>query len=102
MTHIPQPNDTDAESLFALARYASGIEPLLFPIVMLCLWVVSFIIMMNKGESGSRSWTFASFFTSVLVIPLTLMGFVSATNMYMIGIFVAVGVIWMILENNPS
>jgi len=102
MTHLPVPNNTDTESMFTLARYASGIEPLLFPVIMLSLWVVFFIIMMVRGETPSRAWTFTSFFTSVLGIPLALIGFLSPNTMYLLGSFVAIGIAWMILENNPS
>lgn len=98
-----EPNATDTGGYFEFFRYVNNVvEGLFFPAMLLVVWVIAFIAMLFSGSyqrpSASKAWVFASFFTVILSIPLTILNLVAAKYMYILIILLGIGVIWIILE----
>lgn len=93
MTDIyPMPNGTiwGADSFMS---YIVGVEPLFFITILVVLWVVVFVA--AKSYSSSRAWTFASFVCFILSTPITLLGWMKPTYMYLFLLLLAIGIIWI-------
>ena len=99
------PNSSDTDGIFEFFRYVNNTaEGLFFPVILLVIWIVAFITTFAAGGVGrpaaARSFTFASFFTSVLGSMLAIMGFLAPKFMYLPIIMFAVGLAWLKLENS--
>lgn len=88
----PMPNGTiwGADSYIS---YITGIEPLFFIVLLAVIWIVVFVA--TKSYSSSRAWTFASFISFILSMPIVLMGWLAPRYMYLFLLFLAVGIIWI-------
>lgn len=98
-----EPNVTDTESYYTFFRYINNAaEGLFFPVILLVIWVVAFVAMLFSGNlirpNAAKAWIFASFFTMILSIPLTVLDLVAAKYMYISIVFLGIGVLWHILE----
>ena len=100
------PNATDTEGILEFFLFVNTTaEGMFFPIILLVIWVVSFVTIFSSGglnrPSAARGWTFASFFVSLLAIPLAIMGVLAPKFMYLPFILFALGLLWLRLEQ-PS
>jgi prepilin signal peptidase PulO-like enzyme (type II secretory pathway) len=74
----------------------SATAGLFWPIMLLVVWVVSFMGL--KQYSTSRAWTFASFFCAVLSILLAVLDYISPKFMYLPIMLTLIGFVWLKLE----
>lgn len=100
------PNSSDTLGIAELFGYVNtSADGMFFPVILLVLWVVSFIIIFSSGglnrPAAARGFTFASFLCSVLGIPLSILGFLAPKFMYLPFILFAAGLLWLRLEQ-PS
>lgn len=99
-----EPTANDTAGIYEFFRYVNNVSSgLFFPVILLVVWIISFITMLFSGSadrpSASKAWVFSSFLTMVLAIPLTVMDLVASKYMYMTILFLGIGVLWLILEN---
>lgn len=106
-TWFLEPNAADTDSYYTFFRYINNaVEGLFFPVILSVVWIISFMAMLFSGSytrpSASKAWVFASFFTMILAIPLTVLNLLAARYMYISIILLGVGVIWIILEQGAE
>jgi len=97
------PNSTDTERLYEFFGYVSRTtEGLFFPVMLVVIWFVAFIgsYSLNSGRpAAAKSFTFASFIIAIMSIMTSILGFLSPKFMYLSFILVAIGVVWIKLED---
>ena len=95
--YYPPPNATDTQGFLELATYTNFVtDGLLFPLLLLVIWVVVFVA--TKQFTVSKAFTYSSFIGLILGIPLTILGLVSPRYIYVLGILLATGLVWLKLE----
>ena len=93
------PNATDSEGVFEMLRYVNTVsDGIFFPIILLVIFCVVFISGLAIS-TPSKAWTFTSFFCAILVIPLAVMSLIAVKYMYLLGLLLGVGIVWITLEN---
>jgi len=98
MAYYIEPTGNDTRGLYEFFAYTNTVsDGIMFPIIMLVIWIIMFIA--TKRYSVSRAWTMASFFSFILSVPLMVMGMLAPKFMYLIILLLAVGVVWMKLED---
>lgn len=91
------PNSSDSEGLFELARYVNTeADGLLFPMILFIIFIITFIA--TKQFDSSKAFTYASFLTFVLAIPLTVLNLVAPKFMYLFLILLGAGALWLKLS----
>jgi len=100
MTYFVTPTGNDTAGFYELFKFVavSGTDGLLWPVMLLVIWVVSF--MAFKNYSTSRAWTFASFFCSILGIMMAVLDYMAPVWMYLCIILTVIGFVWLKLEAN--
>ena len=102
MAYYPEPNSTDMESIYTIFSYihhqASG--GIFFPVILLVIWVVGFILILAQGRQPVRAWIYASFISTILGIMLALMGFLNKQFIYILVLMLAFGMVWAKLSNS--
>ncbi len=95
-----QPTGNETGGLFEISKYVglSATTRLFWPIMLLVIWVVSFLGF--KQYSTSRAWTFASFFCSMLGIFLAVLNLMAPVWMYLSIFMMLIGLVWLKLEAN--
>jgi len=106
-TWFLEPTANDTLDYYTFFRYVNNaVEGLFFPIMLLVIWVISFIAMLFSGStyrpSASKAWIWASFFTTILAIPLGVLDLVARKYMYISIVMLGIGVIWLILEGSSE
>jgi hypothetical protein len=98
MSYYTTPTGNETNGLYELFKFTSNnaTNGLFWPIMLLVIWVVSFLAF--KNYSTSRAWTFASFFCSILGIFLAVMDYISPKWMYLTIVMTVVGFVWLKLE----
>jgi len=93
------PTSNDTAGLYEFFGWVNRVpsEGILFPILLLVIWIVSFLAL--KQYSTARAWTFASFFCAVLSIILAVMDYINPKFMYLCIILTLIGFIWLKLED---
>jgi len=105
-TWFVEPNASDMGGYYEYFNYIGNAasEGLFFPIMLLVIWVISFVSMLFLGSmerpAAAKAWIFASFFSMVLAIPLATLGFIASKFMYYTIVLLAIGVMWIILEGS--
>jgi hypothetical protein len=99
------PNRTDSSGMFELFGYVNRTADNLFmPVMLLVIWIVIFVGTFSSGGGGrpaaARGFVFASFVTAILSILTSAMGFLGPKWMYLSFILVAVGLLWVKIEND--
>lgn len=94
------PNKTDSESLLNLFGYVNNqVSGIFFPVILGVVWFIAFVSVFSATgggrDSASRAFSFASFFSSILAIPLTIGGLLSTKIMFLFFILTGVGALWM-------
>ena len=95
-----QPTGNETGGLFEISKYVglSATAGLFWPIMLLVIWVVSFLGF--KQYSTSRAWTFASFFCSMLGIFLAVLNLMAPVWMYLSIFMMLMCLVWLKLEAN--
>lgn len=98
---LPTVNDT--QDLLEIFRFVnnSATGGLFFPLVLFGIWIIAFIGTLVEGREVVRGWIFASFITSILGILLSIMGMLNVNWVYLMILFLAVGLFWIRLQNPP-
>lgn len=98
---LPTVNDTqDIFSMFTFINNTSS-GGLFFPVMLLAIWSIAFIGSIVEGRDAVRAWIFASFASSILAILLGIMGLLARQWIYLLILFVAIGLFWARLQNAP-
>jgi hypothetical protein len=93
----PTYNDTSGMYEFLGWINRSPSEGLFFPVLLLVIWIISFLAM--KGYSSARAWTFASFFCAVLAMIMAVLDYINPKFMYLCIFLTLIGFIWLKLED---
>ena len=102
-----EPTANDTGGYFEFFRYVNNAaDGLFFPVILLTIWFITFISMLYSGgpsrPSAAKALVFASFFTSVLAVPLAVLDFLAKRYMYISIVMLGIGVIWLILESGSE
>lgn len=102
-----EPVSGDTNDLFTFFNYVNNATGgLFFPVILLVIWVISFVAMLFSGNyqrpSAAKAWTFASFFAMVLSIPLAVLDVLSKRYMYITIVMLGIGALWLILEGKGN
>lgn len=105
MTDIyAMPNVTATSGLLGFTSYINdSAGGLFFPVTLLCIFVIIFISLLSsegRYNSGSRAWTFSSFVTFILALPLATLGLLASKFMYLSIIMLGLGAVWLVLSNS--
>jgi hypothetical protein len=97
---VPTGNET--AGMYEIFKFVgvSATEGLLFPVMLLVIWIVSFMAL--KQYSTSRAFAFASFFCTILGIFLAVMDLMAPKWMYLLVFLTVVGLVWLKLEATPQ
>ena len=100
MAYYNVPTNNETGGLYEFFRFVAvdATGGLFFPIMLLVIWIVSFLAL--KNYSTSRAWTFASFFCSVLAIILSVMDYLAPVWMYLAVFLTLIGFIWLKLDRD--
>lgn len=91
------PNSTDSTGIFELFRYVNTTaDSLFFVMLLFIIFVVIFVA--TKQFSTPRAFTYASFMSMVLAIPLAVLDLIGSKYMYMFVVLTGVGALWLKLE----
>lgn len=104
MTWYDLPNSSDTTGMYEFFGYVNKTtDSLFFPVILVVVWFISFIgvfgIAGQTRNAAARAFTTASFFTSILSIMSAIMGFLAPKFMYLNFVLVAIGVLWLKMEN---
>lgn len=92
------PTMNDTAGLFELATYTNNVaDGLMFPIFLLVIFIVTFIA--SKQYTNGKSLTYASFVCAVLAIPLAIVELINPKYLYIFGILLGAGLVWIKLES---
>lgn len=95
--YYPPPSANDTIGFFELARYTNDVAGgLVFPFILLIIWVIVFIA--TKQFNTSKAFTYASFMCSILAVPLAILELINPKFLYVFGILLASGIVWLKLE----
>lgn len=70
------------------------------PYILLGIWIIA--LLLSKAYQNSKAFTGASFLLMIASIIFRVLGFLSNKLMYLSIIMVAIGAIWMHVENSQS
>ena len=100
-TYFPVPNANQTGDLLEIFRFISNdaTQGLFFPIMILVIWVVQFIGVISEGRPASRAWVFASFTATILSIILGILAMMAQKWIYLLILFVSLGVFWVKLAS---
>lgn len=91
----PVMNSSDSTDMSTLVQYASAVSRgILFPVILLVVYIISMIGMTFSGQTISRSVLFSGLFCSILAIPLVLLNLLNINYMYFAFFMTAVGIAW--------
>lgn len=88
----PQPNGT-IWGMDSYITYIVSVESMFFVVLLAVIWIIIFVA--TKSYSSSRAFTYASFISFILAVPITLMGWMATKFMYLALLFLAIGLIWI-------
>jgi len=94
MSWYPVMNDSDGTDFYTLSDYAQRVSSgILFPFLLLTIFIISMIGMVSTGKSFSRSLTFSGFICSIFSILLVVMNWLNVQYMYLAFFITGVGLI---------
>ena len=101
-TYYPVPNATDTRDLLSIFQWISNsaTDGLFFPIMIFVIWTVQFIGVMAEGRPASRAWVFASFTATILSIILGILAMMAQKWVYLLVLFVSIGIFWLKLASS--
>lgn len=93
-------NNSDTESWLTLALWTGEVTGGSFwSVTILAIWTISMFSLILAQVSPARSLTGASFFCGVMSIPMAIVGLIPNAPMYLFGVLIGAGLLWMRLEN---
>ena len=93
------PEENETTGINEIANYVGNVTGgLFFPLVLLALFVISFVTTMHFGNG--RAFVFSTFFCSIIAIFLVIAGLLNSGYMYLL--FVMLGVGLMLLRLSKS
>lgn len=100
-----EPTANDTVGIYEFFSYVNtSARGLFFPITLLGIWAIAFITLLFSGNqerpSAMKSWIFASFLTTILSIPLTILDLLNSNYMYLSILLLGIGVVWAIVTGN--
>jgi uncharacterized membrane protein len=95
---LPTLNESN-DGMLGFLSYGNTVSGgILFPLVLLSMFIIIFITTIN-ATSVSRAWTTASLICAILGVMLAVMQLLAPAYMYGLFIMVAIGVVWLKLES---
>lgn len=94
---MPYPilNATNTLNFYELFKFINtGSNGLFFFSMLGVIWMVTFIGSFIEGRRASTAWMWASFFSTIIAIMFTTMGYLSKTFIYLLVLMLAVGAVW--------
>ncbi len=100
-TYYPVPGVNDTRDLLSIFQFTSNelTGGLLFPLMILVMWVVQFIGVLAEGRPASRAWVAASFTSTIMAIMLGLLAMIEQRWIYLLVIAVSLGAFWIKLAS---
>ncbi len=100
-TYYPVPGVNDTRDLLTVFQWVSNsaTDGLFFPIMILVIWVIQFIGVIAEGKPASRAWLFASFTATILSIILGILAMMAQKWIYLLILFISLGVFWVKLAS---
>lgn len=104
MAHFDTPTVNETGDMFELFSFINNkaTEGLFFPVILLTIWLISFIGAIAEGRSASRAWIFSSFISAILGGLLVLLGFLSANYVFFLVLNIAFGIVWIYLSESKN
>ena len=99
---MPSLNDT-TDLLTFMSYVNHGTTGMFFPFILLALWAIIFISSLassGRFSSASRAWTFASFFCALISVMLAILNLLNKNYMYLLGLMLAFGFVWIIIQDS--
>lgn len=94
------PNMTH-QGLLGLFQYDSEISGgIFFPVIILCLWVVTVVSHVAVKRNIPEAFVFASFIATMLSIPLAVLNLLAPRYMYLAILMTAFGALWYKLSSS--
>ena len=96
--YFVQRTGNQTNGFYEIFKYIGGVPTngLFWSVMLLVIWVIAFLGL--KQYSTSRAWTFASFFCSILAIPMAVLDYISPRWMYLCIFLTLIGFVWLKLE----
>ena len=93
------PTSNDSAGMYEFFGWVNRVpsEGLFFPIILLVIWLVSFLAL--KQYSTARAWTFASLFCSIISIMLAVLDYINPKFMYLCIFLTLIGFVWLKLDS---
>ena len=100
-TYYPVPTPNQTRDLLEIFRFISNdaTDGLFFPLMILVIWVIQFIGVLAEGRPASRAWLFASFSATILSIILGILAMMAQKWIYLLILFVSLGIFWVKLAS---
>jgi hypothetical protein len=97
-------NTSNTGDLYSLFKFVNNDSTggLFMPIMLVVIWLISFIGAISEGRQASRAFIFSSFICSILGMILSLIGMLNSQYMYFLFLMVGAGLIWYKLDNAPG
>lgn len=104
ISHPEFPTMNETTDLYQFFLYINnGTTGIFFPLILGAIWMIIFISSLASTRvmgSASRAWTFASFFSAILSVMLTILNLLNKRYMYLLVLMFAFGLVWMILQDS--
>lgn len=98
---VPGVNATsDLEGFFGFVSSASSGS--FFPIMILVFWIIAFIGSLASGKEASKGIIFACFIGIVIALPLSILGWVNITYVYLQILVLGLTTIWIFLQQQRN
>jgi len=103
-SYYPVPTVNDTQDMLTIFQWISNTatDGLFFPIMILVIWVVQFIGVLAEGRPASRAWVFASFTATILSIILGILAMMAQKWIYLLVIFLSLGIFWLKLASSKE
>lgn len=100
-TYYPVPTVNQTTDLLEIFKFTaiSATDGLMFPILILTIFVVQFIGVISEGRQASRGFIFASFTAAILAIPLGILALLEQKWIYILILMLSYGLFWIKLQN---
>lgn len=96
---LPTNASNNITGLFSMFQYVQEVSTnWFFPLITFAIAIIVFIAL--KDYETPKAFTTAAFFNMIFMVIWAVIGFVSSTFMYISIVFVAVGIVWLHLNNS--
>jgi len=92
---------TNVTGMYTIFQYVGEVAPFFFSGILFAILIILFVIFKSSSPySNARPFTVACFFTMVLSILFRVMDFIGNRWMYVFITAMAIGLVWLHLENS--